>query len=110
MLILVIILIAIILGYLHIVGRAKDFIIPGGDNIYTKEVELLFDEQEGILEAAVVGVPHPDFGEGIFAIIVPSNDNFYPVATLEKIQPSEVSRRINENYCRNYHFIACIEV
>jgi malonyl-CoA/methylmalonyl-CoA synthetase len=58
-------------GYVQIVGRAKDLIISGGYNIYPKEIELLLDEQEGVLESAVVGVPHPDFGEAVVAAIVP---------------------------------------
>jgi malonyl-CoA/methylmalonyl-CoA synthetase len=58
-------------GYVQIVGRAKDLIISGGYNIYPKEVELLLDEQEGVLESAVIGVPHPDFGEGVVGVIVP---------------------------------------
>lgn len=61
-------------GYVHIVGRAKDLIISGGYNIYPKEIELLLDEQEGVLESAVVGVPHADFGEAVVAAIVPLND------------------------------------
>lgn len=58
-------------GYVHIVGRQKDLIISGGYNIYPKEIELLLDEQEGVLESAVIGVPHPDFGEGVVGVIVP---------------------------------------
>ena len=58
-------------GYVHIVGRAKDLIISGGYNIYPKEIELLLDEQPGVLESAVIGVPHPDFGEGVVAVLVP---------------------------------------
>ncbi|MBP5858450.1 malonyl-CoA synthase [Marivibrio halodurans] len=58
-------------GYVQIVGRAKDLIISGGYNIYPKEIELLLDEQEGVLESAVVGVPHPDFGEAVVAVLVP---------------------------------------
>jgi len=50
-------------GYVHIVGRGKDLIISGGYNIYPKEIEELLDEQPGVLESAVIGVPHPDFGE-----------------------------------------------
>ncbi|WP_312223363.1 malonate--CoA ligase [Rhizobium rhizoryzae] len=57
-------------GYVHIVGRAKDLIISGGLNIYPKEIEMLLDEQPGVLESAVVGVPHPDFGEAVLAFIV----------------------------------------
>jgi len=58
-------------GYLTIVGRNKDLIISGGYNIYPKEIELVLDEQPGVLESAVVGVPHGDFGESVIAIIVP---------------------------------------
>ncbi|WP_136658965.1 malonyl-CoA synthase [Nitratireductor sp. XY-223] len=58
-------------GYVHIVGRQKDLIISGGYNIYPKEIELLLDEQDGVLESAVIGVPHPDFGEGVVGVIVP---------------------------------------
>ena len=57
-------------GYVQIVGRGKDLIISGGYNIYPKEIELLLDEQEGVLESAVIGVPHPDFGEGVVGILV----------------------------------------
>ncbi len=58
-------------GYVHIVGRNKDLIISGGYNIYPKEIELLLDEQPGVLESAVIGVPHPDFGETVLGVIVP---------------------------------------
>lgn len=58
-------------GYLHIVGRAKDLIITGGYNVYPKELELLLDTYPGVLESAVVGVPHPDFGEAVTAVLVP---------------------------------------
>ncbi len=57
-------------GYVQIVGRNKDLIISGGYNIYPKEVELLLDDQPGVLESAVIGVPHPDFGEGVVGVIV----------------------------------------
>lgn len=60
-------------GYVNIVGRSKDLIISGGYNIYPKEVELLLDEQEGVSESAVIGVPHPDFGEAVVGVIVPEN-------------------------------------
>ncbi|MBE0554374.1 MAG: malonyl-CoA synthase [Rhodobacteraceae bacterium] len=56
-------------GYVTIVGRAKDLIITGGYNVYPKEVELLLDEQPGVLESAVIGLPHPDFGEAVFAVL-----------------------------------------
>ncbi|MEH7828186.1 malonate--CoA ligase [Gemmobacter denitrificans] len=57
-------------GYVVIVGRAKDLVISGGFNIYPKEVELLLDEAPGVLESAVIGLPHPDFGEAVFAVLV----------------------------------------
>lgn len=59
-------------GYIQIVGRSKDLIISGGYNVYPKEVELLLDEQEGVLESAVIGVPHPDFGEAVVGVVVAS--------------------------------------
>ena len=58
-------------GRLWISGRAKDLIISGGYNVYPKEVELILDEIPGIRESAVIGVPHPDFGEGVVAVVEP---------------------------------------
>lgn len=60
-------------GYLHIVGRGKDLIISGGFNVYPKEVEGEIDALPGVLESAVIGVPHPDFGEGVVAVLVPDH-------------------------------------
>ena len=60
-------------GYVHIVGRNKDLIISGGYNIYPKEIELVLDDQPGVLESAVIGVPHPDFGETVLGVIVLEN-------------------------------------
>ncbi|MDA9912761.1 AMP-binding protein, partial [Planktomarina temperata] len=59
-------------GYVQIVGRNKDLIISGGFNIYPKEIETVLDAQEGVLESAVIGVPHPDFGETVLALLVPA--------------------------------------
>ncbi|WP_301117775.1 malonyl-CoA synthase [Pusillimonas sp. (ex Stolz et al. 2005)] len=56
--------------YLSIVGRSKDLIISGGYNVYPKEIELIIDEAPGVQESAVIGVPHPDFGEAVMAVIV----------------------------------------
>ncbi|HEY7638867.1 MAG TPA: malonyl-CoA synthase [Steroidobacteraceae bacterium] len=58
-------------GYLFIVGRAKDLIISGGYNVYPVEVETELDALAGVAESAVIGVPHPDFGEGVTAVVVP---------------------------------------
>jgi malonyl-CoA/methylmalonyl-CoA synthetase len=57
-------------GYVYIVGRAKDLVISGGYNVYPKEVETELDAVVGVLESAVFGVPHPDFGEGVTAAVV----------------------------------------
>ena len=57
-------------GYLSIVGRSKDLIISGGYNVYPKEIESVIDEIPGVLESAVIGVPHPDFGEAVVAVVV----------------------------------------
>ena len=59
-------------GYVYIVGRGKDLIITGGYNVYPIEVEQEIDALPGVCESAVIGVPHPDFGEGVTAIVVPS--------------------------------------
>jgi len=57
-------------GYVWIVGRSKDLIISGGYNVYPKEIETLLDEMQGVAESAVIGVPHPDFGEAVMAVVV----------------------------------------
>jgi len=57
-------------GYLTIVGRSKDLIITGGYNVYPREIELALDELPGVRESAVIGVPHPDFGEAVAAVVV----------------------------------------
>ncbi|SFU77648.1 malonate--CoA ligase [Halomonas korlensis] len=58
-------------GYVHIVGRDKDLVISGGYNVYPKEIEQVIDELDGVFESAVIGVTHPDFGEGVTAVVVP---------------------------------------
>jgi malonyl-CoA/methylmalonyl-CoA synthetase len=61
-------------GYVSIVGRAKDLIISGGYNVYPKEIELALDALPGVMESAVIGIPHPDFGEAVAAVVVPRKD------------------------------------
>ena len=56
-------------GRVAIVGRSKDLVISGGYNVYPKEVEALLDELPGVVESAVIGVPHADFGEGVVAVL-----------------------------------------
>ena len=70
-------------GYVTIVGRAKDLIITGGYNVYPKEVELLLDAVPGVTESAVIGLPHPDLGEAVFAVLVGGD----PQVALSAIAP-----------------------
>ena len=58
-------------GYVSIIGRSKDLIITGGYNVYPKEIEMLLDDLDDVVESAVIGLPHADFGEAVTAVIVP---------------------------------------
>jgi malonyl-CoA/methylmalonyl-CoA synthetase len=82
-------------GYVHILGRGKDLIISGGFNVYPKEIEELIDELAGVEESAVVGLPHPDFGEGVTAFVVTGKDR----AVTEK----DVLAALNEKLARFKH-------
>ena len=57
-------------GYVTISGRSKDLVITGGLNVYPKEIEELIDAMPGVVESAVIGLPHPDFGEAVSAVVV----------------------------------------
>jgi malonyl-CoA/methylmalonyl-CoA synthetase len=57
-------------GYVWILGRGKDLVISGGLNVYPKEVELAIDALPGVAESAVIGLPQPDFGEAVTAVVV----------------------------------------
>ncbi len=70
-------------GYVHIVGRGKDLIISGGYNIYPKEIELYLDAVPGVKESAVIGAPHPDFGESVVAVLVPEAGASVDLAEIE---------------------------
>ena len=59
-------------GRLSLDGRASDMIISGGYNVYPKEIEMVLDAVDGVVESAVFGVPHPDFGETAVAVVVPA--------------------------------------
>jgi malonyl-CoA/methylmalonyl-CoA synthetase len=61
-------------GYVHILGRGKDLVISGGFNVYPKEIESEIDAMPGVIESAVIGVPHADFGEGVTAVVVCNKD------------------------------------
>jgi len=70
-------------GYVTIVGRGKDLIISGGFNIYPKEIEVFLDDLPGVLESAVIGAPHPDFGESVVAVLVAEAGGECDVAAIE---------------------------
>jgi malonyl-CoA/methylmalonyl-CoA synthetase len=76
--------------YLTIVGRSKDLIISGGYNVYPKEIESVIDDMAGVQESAVIGVPHPDFGEAVVAIVVPRDGAALDPAAIQ----SELKGRI----------------
>lgn len=85
-------------GRVAIVGRAKDLIISGGMNIYPKEVETEIDALEGVIESAVIGVPHADFGEQVIAFVIGENDTLSEAGILDQLatclarykQPKEI--------------------
>ncbi|MGQ7786189.1 AMP-binding protein [Nesterenkonia sp. K-15-9-6] len=79
-------------GYLCIVGRDKDLVISGGYNVYPKEIEERIDALDGVAESAVIGVPHPDFGETVVAVVVPQAG-----AALE---PEQILAGIREDLAR----------
>ena len=74
-------------GYIRIVGRSKDLIISGGYNVYPKEVEMVIDAIDGVAESAVIGVPHPDFGEGVVAVVARTAG--------AKIAPADIAAVVN---------------
>jgi len=90
-------------GYLSIVGRSKDLIISGGYNVYPKEIESVIDEMSGVLESAVIGVPHPDFGEAVVAVVVMRDG-----ATLSETALIDTlkSRIANFKVPKRVHFVA----
>jgi malonyl-CoA/methylmalonyl-CoA synthetase len=82
-------------GRVWISGRAKDLIISGGYNVYPKEVELVLDELPGITESAVVGVPHPDFGEGVVAVVIGAGEEAALIAQArERLAAFKAPKRV----------------
>ncbi len=74
-------------GVVTIVGRSKDLIISGGYNVYPAEIEGVLNEQPGVAESAVVGVPHPDFGEAVVAVVVPkAGANVDPASVINDLK------------------------
>jgi malonyl-CoA/methylmalonyl-CoA synthetase len=74
--------------YISIVGRNKDLIISGGLNVYPKEIETLLDNLDGVAESAVIGLPDPDFGEAVSAVIVTDGT--------KKLQPTDITAYVKE--------------
>ena len=90
-------------GYLSIVGRSKDLIISGGYNVYPKEIESVINEMPGVLESAVISVPHPDFGEAVVAVVVMRDG----AALVEAAMIDSLKARIaNFKVPKRVHFVA----
>jgi len=89
-------------GYLTIVGRSKDLVISGGYNVYPKEIELLLDELPEVEESAVIGVPHPDFGEAVTAVIVSKKG---AQLTEERVIAHVKSKLANFKVPKRVHFV-----
>lgn len=79
-------------GYITIVGRSKDLIISGGYNIYPKEIELLLDDMPDVLESAVIGVPHPDFGEAVVAILIAKDKSEIDLQAIEQALTDQIAK------------------
>ena len=79
-------------GRVSIVGRAKDLIISGGYNIYPKEIEDVLNDFDGVLESAVFGIPHADFGESVLAAIVPEPKAHLNTDSLKSAIESQLAR------------------
>lgn len=77
-------------AYVAIVGRAKDLVISGGYNVYPKEVESFLDGLDGIVESAVIGLPHPDFGEAVVAVAVrePGREDLTELNVIQSLKES----------------------
>ncbi|MBI1360061.1 MAG: AMP-binding protein [Alphaproteobacteria bacterium] len=82
-------------GRVWISGRAKDLIISGGYNVYPKEIELVLDAMPGVVESAVIGLPHPDFGEGVAAIVIGAGEESAMIAACrEQLAAFKTPKRI----------------
>jgi len=95
-------------GYITLVGRDSDMIISGGLNVYPKEVENLIDDIDEVLESAVIGVPHSDFGEGVVAVVVLKEKMKDPVEKIQNTLKSNLAKfkqpkliKLVENLPRN---------
>ena len=88
-------------GYLAIVGRAKDLVISGGYNVYPREIELALDAMPGVIESAVIGLPDPDFGEAVTAIVVMSSTaTFDPQTMIRELKNNIANYKIPKHIHR----------
>ncbi|MDX2276866.1 MAG: AMP-binding protein [Hyphomonadaceae bacterium] len=82
-------------GRVWINGRAKDLIISGGYNVYPKEIELVLDDFPGVTESAVIGVPHPDFGEAVVAVVMGEGEEAEMIAAArERLAAFKAPKRV----------------
>jgi len=94
-------------GRLTIAGRSKDLIISGGFNIYPAELEMVLAEVDGVSDVAIIGVPHPDFGEAVVAVVTADRADLDP-AQIEAVATEKLARfkqpkaiRIVDEFPRN---------
>ncbi len=78
-------------GRVTIAGRSKDLIISGGFNIYPAELEMVLAEVDGVSDVAIIGVPHPDFGEGVVAVVTAARPDLEPAA-IEAVAREKLAR------------------
>ncbi|MDG1366845.1 MAG: AMP-binding protein [Acidimicrobiales bacterium] len=88
-------------GRITLQGRASDMIISGGENVYPREIELVLDELPGIIESVVIGVPDPDFGERVLAVLVCSGES----VSAETIQPALDTSLARFKHPRRYEYV-----
>ena len=87
-------------GYVHIVGRSKDLIISGGYNVYPAEIEGTINELAGVAESALIGVPHPDFGEvGVALVIAKAGASIKPDAIIAALKSQLANFKIPKHCC-----------
>jgi len=79
-------------GYVSIVGRSKDMVITGGLNVYPKEIEIVINGIEGVVESAVFGVPHPDFGEAVVATVVVRPNSDITSAAIDDVLGAKIAK------------------
>ena len=87
-------------GYLQISGRQKDLIISGGYNIYPKEIEDVLNSVPGVLESAVVGLPDPDFGEQVAAVVVATDG-----VDMDLLRTAASEQLARFKHPRSYHLV-----